>query len=162
MFSKYVGKYFIINFLKIRLLPRNKPIFESRKQSYFSGMVLFFGKGLFFGNKKNVYVGIVLVDVTLGNRLISRRQSYLSVKAYFSEIVLFIVLFPRNKPSPKNMIFFEKVIITTILYLSRYCFCLSHMIFDHIVTYQIYKIDMFPHPHGPITPLVEVVAETST
>jgi phosphoenolpyruvate carboxylase len=28
--------------------------------------------------------------------------SYFSEKAYFSEIGLFIVLFPKNRPSPKN------------------------------------------------------------
>ncbi len=73
--QKWLNKFKIqqiSHFREIRLSPRNKTITESRLWSYFLAIVLSLGNGLFFGNRRNVYIGIVNVHVALGNWFIHR------------------------------------------------------------------------------------------
>ncbi len=108
----------ISHFWELRLLPRNKTITESWLWSYFSAIVLSLGNGLFFGNKRHVYIGIVNVNVALGNWLIPREEAYSSEKAHISETVLFLVLFLRYKPFPRNKTISKEARLTFYKYVT--------------------------------------------
>ncbi len=81
-------------------------------------IVLSLGKGLFFGNKKPVDIGIVNVHIALGNWLIPWEYAYSSEKAYISEIVIFLVLFPRYKPFPRNKTISKEARLTFYKYVT--------------------------------------------
>ncbi len=119
--QKWLNKFNIqqiSHFREIRLSPRNKTFTESRLWSYFLAIVLSLGNGLFFGNKRHVYIGIVNVHVALGNWLIPREYAYSSEKAYISEIVIFLVLFPRYKPFLRNKTISEEEQLTFYKYVT--------------------------------------------